>query len=572
MPSPVESIKERLSIADVVGSYIKLEKAGANFKAKCPFHNEKTPSFFISPVRNSYYCFGCGAKGDIFSFVQAFEGSDFVGALRTLAARAGVELVREDPRVRSERERLFSLLEIATTFFEEKLQADSVAREYLAKRGLSAESIRSWRVGFAPDAWDSCLTYCTQKGYTRSELEKVGLIKSENGKTFDRFRSRIMFPIFDASGRPIAFSGRILGKESDHIPKYLNSPETTLFSKSRILYGFDRAKLEIRRKDFAMLVEGQMDLLMCHQAGFINAVASSGTAFTPEQLTLLKRLSKRLLMVYDADKAGVQASLRSYSLVALAGGMEVKVAALPLGSDPAEMILNNLPEWKKCLKNSMHIIDFYLAQIVREHTDERSLARAVHDRLLPFVVALESSIERDRFVLQIATQTSIHEKAIREDLQTLLNKTPSRSEEQVQVGQLSPRQHLVERLLIGLVLWQEKLPKPLVDVVALRADIKRVLANRADDLFGEAKAIADELVYQAEAYYEGNTTLTNACADLVAVLEEDTLKDSLTEAMKKLTEAEKKKDEKLKRELLGLCQEITGRLNSLKGKRHDLRS
>src|SRR3989344_6178626 len=327
MSSPVELIKERLSITEVIGAYLGLEKAGSNLKAKCPFHNEKTPSFFVSPTRGSYYCFGCGAKGDIFSFVQAFEGLDFMGALKTLASRAGVELIPENPRVRTERERLLSLLDTAVLFFQKSLGENEQARAYLSKRGISDETIQSWRVGFAPDSWHACSEFCLQKGFTADEIARAGLSKTEKGKTYDRFRSRVMFPIFDSAGRAVAFSGRILGKESEQIPKYLNSPETSVFSKSRVLYGFDRAKNEIRRKDFTMLVEGQMDLLMCYQAGFKNTVASSGTAFTREQLEMLKRLSKRVLMVYDADKAGIQASLRSASL-ALSSGMEVKVAAL----------------------------------------------------------------------------------------------------------------------------------------------------------------------------------------------------------------------------------------------------
>jgi len=566
MLSPVETIKERLSIAEVVSSYLKLEKSGANLKAKCPFHHERTASFFVSPARGSYYCFGCGAKGDIFSFVQAFEGLDFVGALKTLATRAGVEVMPENPKTRNERDRLFLLTETATLFFEMELAKDEKARSYITERGVTEKTQRSWRIGFAPDAWRSCLAYCQEKGFTFSEIEKAGLVKTDKGKTYDRFRSRIMFPIFDASGRTVAFSGRILGKESEHIPKYLNSPETPIFSKSRILYGFDRAKTEIRRMDYAMLVEGQMDLLMCHQAGFRNAVASSGTAFTLEQLELLKRLSQRLLMVFDADKAGVNASLRSASL-ALASGMEVKVAALPEGTDPAELILKDKERFKERLAQSLHVIDFYLESIIREHKTERALLRAIHDKLLPYVAALESHVEQDHFLKRIAERTSIREEALREDL-----RSPSVPHSISPVAapsvSLSPRKHTVERLITGLVLWQEKHSSPVLDVLWFKKEVERIAgAKESKALFAEAQKIAEGLIFQAEAYYAGSATLEDAARDLLSAFEEDLLRESLASAMKELSLAEQGSDKEEKQRLRKLCSDITKRLHTVRESR-----
>ena len=311
MSTPVEQIKERLGIADVVGSYMKLERVGSSLKGKCPFHNEKTPSFFVSPARGSYYCFGCQAKGDIFTFVQEFEGLDFIGALRVLAVRAGVTLTKIDPKVRSEYARLYLCLEKATRFYEETLISNTEASEYITSRGLKQETIKDWRLGFAPSDWRQLFDYLLKEGFKTEEMEKVGLIKvahqtdtgghavSAPKKYYDTFRGRIMFPIRDSAGRVIAFSGRILPRLDDgKTGKYINSPETILFSKSEVLYGFDRAKLVIRQKDAAILVEGQMDLLMAHQAGFENTVASSGTALTEQQLVRLKRLSENLLLSF----------------------------------------------------------------------------------------------------------------------------------------------------------------------------------------------------------------------------------------------------------------------------------
>src|SRR3989344_1155038 len=338
MSTPVEQIKERLSIADVVGSYMQLTRAGASLKGICPFHSEKTPSFFVSPARGSYYCFGCQAKGDIFTFVQEFEGLDFVGALRVLASRAGVTLQRLDPKMQSEYSRLYLLLEKATRFLEDELEQSTEAKEYLKHRGLSDETRKVWRIGFAPNDWRALFNHLLKEGFKPEEMEKVGLVKrarAEDGspkqgdKFYDTFRGRIMFPIQDSASRVIAFSGRILPALDDgKTGKYINSPETILFKKSEVLHGFHLAKLAIRERDGVILVEGQMDLLMAHQAGYTHTVAVSGTALTLEQLARLKRLSENVLLSLDADSAGIRASERALSL-ALSQGMNVKVIALP---------------------------------------------------------------------------------------------------------------------------------------------------------------------------------------------------------------------------------------------------
>ena len=355
MSTPVEQIKERLGIADVVGSYIKLDRSGSSLKGKCPFHNEKTPSFFVSPARNSYYCFGCQAKGDIFTFVQEFEGLDFIGALRVLAQRANVTLTKIDPKVRSEYARLYLCLEKATRFYEQKLQDTPEAKTYLDGRGLLPETIKTWRIGFAPNDWRQLFDHLQKEGFTPDEMGKVGLIKrseQDRSRFYDAFRGRVMFPIRDSASRVIAFSARILPSLDDgKTGKYINSPETILFSKSHTLYGFDRAKLVIRQKDATILVEGQMDLLMAHQAGFENTVASSGTALTEEQLIRLKRLSENLLISFDSDSAGVRASERAIRL-ALALGMNVKVIAIEKGKDPAELIQKDPPAWERAVSGA----------------------------------------------------------------------------------------------------------------------------------------------------------------------------------------------------------------------------
>jgi DNA primase len=301
----VEKIKSALSIEDVISSYIKIDKAGMNFRARCPFHNEKTPSFYISPDRGSYYCFGCNAHGDIFSFVQNIEGLDFKGALKVLAERANITLSYNFDQNSTEKDKIFAILEDATRFYESELQKNSKAIDYLKKRGLSDETIKSFRIGYAPSDWNFIHKHLNSKKYSNDLIEKSGLIKRANendGRMYDRFRGRIMFPIEDSSGRIIAFSGRIL-EDDGKSAKYINSPDTSVFDKSSTLFGLSKAKTDIRRLNYSILVEGQMDLIMSHQAEIRNTVASSGTALTSleigkegaiNNLGLIKRLSNNI--------------------------------------------------------------------------------------------------------------------------------------------------------------------------------------------------------------------------------------------------------------------------------------
>ncbi len=416
MGGDVGTIKERLDIAEVIGSYVKLEKSGRSLKGRCPFHNEKTASFFVSQERQNYYCFGCGAKGDIFTFIEEVEGLDFKATLRLLAERAGVELEHIRPEAKSEKDRLYAALEDAMLFFESHLEKSVEAKKYVLSRGVTAESSKVWHLGYAPDEWRLLMTHLMELGYTKEVLSKAGLIRqSENHKDkepYDTFRGRIIFPIFDASGRVIAFSGRALGEVE---PKYLNSPDTVLFTKSEVLYGLDKAKDEIRKKNYAVLVEGQMDLVLSHQAGVRNTVASSGTAFTQAHLERLKRLSQRIILAFDGDLAGAKAAEKSAAL-ALSLGMEVKVARLPAGKDPADMVREGGEEWKNVLRESKHAIEIFLSDMLETEADPRKVGKAIERKLLPLVALLSSAIERSHFVSIIAKRSSIREEIIWEDL------------------------------------------------------------------------------------------------------------------------------------------------------------
>lgn len=425
----VRQIKERLSIVDVVGGYVVLHQAGKSFKGKSPFTNEKTPSFFVSPERGAYYCFSSSQGGDMFTFIQAMEGVDFKGALKILAERAGVELVPEDPKKRSFRERLYETLEAATVFFETKLKDTTEAKRYLKERGVESAEIIRWRLGYSPGppsgGWRELRQALSSQGFTDPELKAAGLIKGgEEGKEpYDVFRDRVMFPIFDPAGRVVAFSGRILHPD-EKAPKYVNSPETELFNKSETLYGYDRAKSAIRQLDFSLIVEGQFDVVLSHQAGYRNTVAVSGTSFTEHHASLLNRLSNRVVLALDADPAGLKASRRAAELL-LSLGMDVKVAKLEAGADPADLVAKDLAAYKKNIANSVHIIDFQLAALKAEGGDERHYKLKVREEALPLLAIIPNAIDREHFVDRVAEAIKTKREAVLIELNRFLERQQS---------------------------------------------------------------------------------------------------------------------------------------------------
>ncbi|MBX4198642.1 DNA primase, partial [Candidatus Parcubacteria bacterium] len=561
--------KEKLSVVDVLGSYITLEKAGANFKARCPFHNEKTPSFFVSPARNSYYCFGCAAKGDIFTFVQEFEGLDFVGALRILARQAGVPLERENKSVRTEREKMYLVMEHATIFFQKELSGNAEAKAYLLKRGLKPETIREWRLGYAPLEWKALFTYLKSKGFKPEDVEKVGLAKASDkvkGDYYDRFRGRIMFPIADSSGRIVAFSGRQFEKDGTEA-KYINSPETALFEKSKILYGYDKAKLEIRKHEFSLLVEGQMDLLMSHQEDFKNTVASSGTALTEDQLRIIKRLSSKLIIAYDGDDAGGAAARRGWEL-ALGLGFDVKIAEMPKGKDPADIILEDKKIFASAVANAKHVIDVELNRILTSPGDNRDHVLRVERELLPYVARVQSEIERSHFISTISHKANIKEDILWREVR---KREPSSLTRQAPTGvykETEPRKGTIGRMLFGLIYWQEKQSSPVLDALDIRSSLGTIMGNeRLALLEAELQSHKDELVFQAEVSYEKTQHLKRHVEELIKNLKEEYLRESFAETIRALAIAERSKDSVQVAELLQKCQTISQELRKLSEKK-----
>lgn len=565
----VEQIKERLSINDVLSTYIKVEKTGINYKAKCPFHNEKTASFFISPARGSYYCFGCGVKGDIFSFVQAYEGLDFKGALKVLADRAGVPLTGFSTEQNDEKEKLFAVMEQATTFYQDQLAQHPEVTQYLKDRGLTDETIHSFRIGFAPDGWRTLSTYLAGKKVSDYLLEKAGLIKQTEKGFYDRFRNRAMFPIFDSTGRVIAFSGRIL-VEDEGAPKYLNSPDTPLFDKSSALYGIDRAKDAIRKKDYAIIVEGQFDLLLSQQAGVTNTVAASGTALSDSlpsgdrgvtNLQMLARFSKNLLFAFDGDKAGINAAYRG-SLLALGLGMDVKIARLPEKKDPADVIRESKDTWLDILKTTDPAVTFFTRHILSRSSDPRERIKLLHTLVLPLVAKMPSALVREHALAEVARLGGMSIQALTLDLETVLKETTQRPIIETKEEAPETKMFSLADRLYGIVFWQEAVDTPQVSASILEEKIKHALgADRALLLRDTALEHKDELIFEAEASFGKGQDLEAEFALLVQQLHVRELKRTLEELAAKIREAER--TGKDVGELLILVKEKTQILHTL---------
>lgn len=583
--SPVEQIKSRLSIEDIVSSYLKLERAGANFRARCPFHNEKTPSFFVSPDRGSYYCFGCGAKGDIFSFVEEFEGLDFKGALKVLADKAGVRLGEWNPEKESEKEKLYRVMESATRFFEKEIENNSEILQYLSQRGLDDKSVKSFRIGFVRDGWQGLMNHLSSLGFSFGEMEKAGLIKksekdfSGKNKFYDRFRGRIMFPISDSSGRIIAFSGRIW-KDDGKSAKYLNSPDTPIFNKSSVLYGLDKAKDSIRKSNFSILVEGQMDLVLSHQAGFRNTVASSGTALSDSttsrenvvsNLGLLRRLSGNIVLAFDADKAGFNACMRA-GKIALALGMEVKVANLPEGVDPADLISKHSVEmWKKVIRESKHIIEFLLDKVLEKNKDDtRKSGKEIKEKVLPFVVSLDSAIEKANFIKKISNASGIPEDAIKEDIKKVEKETKNEHAEFKEVSREEVsifRKDKIERKLVGIILWQNGQKDKSIDQDKVLERLAILLNLDKNEILDKWKELKEDLVFEAEVFYGEGALLNKDVEELIVNLEMECLKEELARNMYSLSKTELEKDKDLINKNLEQINIINKKIQEIKNSR-----
>ena len=420
----ISRVRDSVDIVELISGYVSLRKTGKNHVGLCPFHSEKTPSFNVNPDKQIFHCFGCGVGGDAFKFLELQEGLNFPDAVKSLAGKAGISLPAdsrsrtEDRKAGDERAALLTIVSDAAEYFRKELDgpAGSAARTYLAKRGVGDSTVKDFALGFARPEWDGLLRHLKQKGHSAGLMEKAGLVvkRSEGDGYYDRFRGRIIFPIRDISGNVIAFGGRVM---DDSLPKYLNSPETPLYSKSNVLYCLDKAKEPGRRLGYFIIVEGYLDALACHQYGAKNAVATLGTALTDGHLRLMRRFARNLVLIFDPDPAGVKAALRGVDLFA-ASGMKVNVVSLPDGDDP-DTFLNKqgYEAFASCLKKSVKFMDFVLGQVVkggRVTSIDEKVEKA--GEMLGIIAKLPSGIERDHYLKKTAEALDLDEAILRQEM------------------------------------------------------------------------------------------------------------------------------------------------------------
>ncbi len=588
--SDVQAIKDKIDVADLIGEYVQLKPSGVNKKGLCPFHHEKSPSFMVNSERQSWHCFGCAKGGDIFSFVQEIEGMEFVEALKYLANRAGIQL---DNNFRSEinssqKNRLKEINKEAARFFYNfliKMPGAKPALDYLVKRGLKEETIDEWQIGFIPDQWDLLTQYLFKKGFSIDDLVASGLtIKCEDanvqtGRGFwDRFRGRIMFPIWDIHGEVVGFTGRILvekpdsakatpGKENFTPGKYINTPQTVIYDKSRVIFGLNKAKQEIKTKDLVVMVEGQMDVIACHQAGMKNVAASSGTALTEQQIKLLQRYSANLNLSFDADEAGQNAAKRGID-VALSMGMNVKVIKIPegAGKDPDECLKKNSAIWFQAVNNAQAVMEWFLEKVLYgQDLSNPRLKQIVANKFLSQIVLIPYAVERDHWLKQLSERLGVEVSVLREDQEKIKTKIKIKAEvvgsnsEEKKVSILSPIASeetrldiLIENLVAGLLRYP-KLYSELADKMPEAA----LFAWRYGGLYNELKK-----------QYNGGNLEANKLRDLSILENQENIVDVLM--LKGEWEFSVISELEVKKELENLCERI--KEEWVRNRRHEMQT
>ncbi|MEA3272819.1 MAG: DNA primase [Patescibacteria group bacterium] len=466
--SQIDEIKNRLDIVEIIQGYLQLKQAGANFRASCPFHQEKTPSFMVSRDKQIWHCFGCNEGGDVFKFVMKMEGLEFKDALKFLADKAGVKLERYNSAAETQRARLIKICEMAALFFHGALLKNPnarVAREYLKNRGITREIAEDFKIGFALNEWEALNKFLVQQGFREADIFATGITfkKSTGFGYLDRFRARIMIPIADVHGRMVGFTGRLMPSEEKNPKaggKYVNTPQTLIYDKSRILYGLNKAKQSIREKDAVIIVEGNMDVVTCHQFGFKNVVASSGTALTIEHIKLLKRFTKNLFLSFDADLAGETAAKRGIDN-ALKEEMNIKVIQIPegYGKDPDDCIRKNPEAWKNAVESAKDIMDYYFEKATKNQDLKKlEVQQKIRSIIIPEINKIQDGVARVFWLKKLAEVLGVQEDVIHEEFKrfqggVVARRSRSRDEAAPRLyGRVKSRQELLSEQLLAILL------------------------------------------------------------------------------------------------------------------------
>jgi len=576
--TPIDEIKNRLDIVEVVEGYIRLKKAGKDHKALCPFHKEKNPSFFVSPSKQIWHCFSCQNGGDMFTFVQKIEGVEFADALRILARRAGVVLKREDPKIRSRRKALYEICEESANFFQEQLEKNKKVQDYLKNRGLQSKTIKDFRIGYALDSWDVLYKHLNELGFRKDDIEKAGLIiKKERAtpavagqvKYYDRFRNRIMFPILDLNSQVIGFSSRIFGKEQAG-GKYINTPETLIYNKSRVVYGLDKAKIEIRKTNQAILVEGQFDLIMVHQAGTKNAIAVSGTALTLDHLRILKRYTENLVFSFDADVGGQEATKRAISLVQQLE-FNIKIALIPQDKDPADIVKENPKKWEEILKKAKPIMEFYFETTFAKYPKKLTIdnKREAAKELLFSIKNIANTVEQAHWLQVLALKLKVEEKALAEALRRI--KIRESGEEIFSMPTVSQksRSENLEEYLLGLALKYSKhfnyLKKDFKENLLTSTSLKKLFHDLKSKkkLSLEQDYLKKRLIFKVEHCNLEEKDVLEEINYCIKEIKTNKIKEEMSQVSLDMKQAEQKKNKNELKKLTAKFSKLAKQLNEL---------
>jgi len=602
--SQIDEIKAKIDIVDLVSEYIPLKQAGVNWKACCPFHNEKTPSFMVSKERQSYHCFGCSEGGDIFSFVQKIEGVDFPEALKYLADKAGVKLERVDPKLVSQKTKYLEICDLAAKYYHQILiqsQNAKGAREYLVRRKLNDTTIKNFLIGYAPEGWTILYDFLKKRKFADADILGAGLIIKREGRSgfYDRFRGRVIFPIWDINGAVVGFTARLLNENQPNAGgKYINSPQTLIYNKSNIIYCLDKAKKAIKEKDLAVVVEGQMDAIASHQAGVKNVIASSGTAFTLTQIKLIQRYTNNLAVSFDMDVAGQAAAERGIDL-ALSMGMNIKVVVLPPEyngqkiKDPDDCIKVSPELWVKTIDSAMPIMDYYFDKVfVGADLNKPDIRKKAALKYLTQLTKMPDLIEQNFYLQKLSAKIDVPENLLRETMYKIENKkkitiSTNMPNKVAFAPDRKSREYLLsQRLLSAAIKFPENLPY-IINHFNLELVVDKELADfykelilyyNKDKIFNYSEF--EKILLQQEGKKVNLLTTLSLLADkdfldfssqqvekeiidIIANLQKSYLFRKMADLQHQLVEAEKNEDQPKIKSLINEISNLTQNLNSL---------
>ena len=569
----IDQIQEKTDIVEVISRYVPLKKTGRNYKAPCPFHNEKTPSFVVSPDKQIYHCFGCGAGGNVFSFLMKYENLQFPEAAEALAEKCGVILPRNagGGSDNAASNQLYKINELACQFFQASLAANGAAKEYIRMRGVGEELLKKFKIGFAPDSWEALLNFFKKNSVEPAMAEKAGLaVVNDKGGYYDRFRKRLIFPIFDLKERVIGFGGRVLDSS---LPKYVNSPETPIYSKGRNLYGLNFSKEDIKKSGHFLVVEGYLDFAVPYQAGIKNIIATLGTALTVDQIKLLKRFANTAVMVYDPDEAGEAASLRNLDLFT-SEDVNVYITELPEGFDPDSFIRKfGLDEFLKVKKASKNLFDYKLGKLTTRFNINTAHGKtSIASEMLPTIARINNAVLKSTLVKRLAERLSVDEESIKTELKKVKTATPERRYVAA-VTETKKHSSGAEIMTLALMMEGGKIVDTIAkalsadefkdssvrDVVnailALHKENKNITPSRLVSHLSDSPGAAD-LITEAAEIAEMIGDKEKAASDCIARIKKDNLKDRMSALQDAIRSAHSQKNDNRVKELVAEYNEL----------------